>query len=187
MTQKEAINGLKKGDKKAFKFLFDQYYPPLIAFMYSYTNDRDSAEEITQKTFFMLWQKKEKLEIHTSIKGYLFTMARNNFLQTQKQRKKQNLLLEELKYKAIQEEMDRDEEAQEKKIRQLKSIIEELPPRCKKVLLLKQKGLKYREIAEKLNISIKSVESQMRIAFKKIKKDFKNNSILFLLFPHFDR
>lgn len=181
MNLKEMTKGIKEGDKNAFKALFDLYYPSLCAFMRSYTNDMDSAEEIAQKTFFMLWQKRKKLDVHTSIKGYLYTMARNNFLQIQKQRKKQNLLLEELKYKVIQEEMNRDEEMQEKKIDQLKIIIEELPPRCKEILLLKQKGLKYSEIAEKLDLSIKTVESQMRIAFTKIKEGFKNSSIFLFM------
>lgn len=181
MTQEEVIKGIKEGDKKAFRFLFDQYYSSLCAFVNSYTGDMDSAEEIVQKTFFMLWQKREKLIIKTSVKSYLFTMARNNFLQTQKQRKKQNQLLERLKHQAIIEELEEDKELQEKKIEQLRQLIDQLPPRCQEILRLKQKGLKYSEIADKLDLSIKTVESQMRIAFQKIKKGFKNSSIILFM------
>lgn len=181
MNQKKIIKAIKEGDKTAFKVLFDLYYQPLCAFMRSYTNDLDSAEELVQKTFFMLWQKREQLDIHSSLKSYLYSMARNNFLQDQKRHKKQNLLLEKLKYEALEEEIDHDEEEQEQKVRKLKAVIQKLPPRCKEVLQLKQQGLKYREIAEQLGISIKSVESHMRIAFKKIKEEFANSSLFLFL------
>jgi len=72
----------------------------------------------------------------------------------------------------------------EKRLEKLKAIIETLPEKCKEILLLnKMDGLKYREIAIKLNISIKTVEAQMRIAFQKIREGFKDNPlILFVLF-----
>lgn len=182
MTPKETITRLKEADEQVFKALFHQHYASLCSYMKTYTTDRDLAEELVQKSFFKLWQKRENLEIKSSVKSYLFAMTRNNFLELQRKKKREEKLIAKLKYEAIQEEMEQDEELQAQKIAQLRQLIENLPPRCKEVLQLKQKGLKYQEIADTLGISVKSVESQMRIAFRKIKEGFEGHSVFLLLF-----
>lgn len=74
-----------------------------------------------------------------------------------------------------------DSNLQEQKIEWLRSIIANLPPRCQDILRLKQEGHKYKEISNLLNISVKTIESQMRIAYKKIKDEFDPALDLFLL------
>lgn len=84
---------------------------------------------------------------------------------------------------SLRERITEDNELLEKRIKKMKDIIEILPPKCKKIIKLnKIDGKKYSEIAELMNISVKTVESQMRIAFNKIRKAFKDDKmVLFML------
>ena len=181
MDENHLLADIQKGDERAFKELFQKYYKPLCAYLRSYTPDLDSAEELAQTTFVKFWNKRNEIEVHTSIKSYLYKMGYNAFLKTVRQRNKQFNLLEELKYKALEEEEQRAENDLQAATERLKKIIETLPPRCQEILKLKLEGLKYQEIAQQLNISIKTVEAQMRIAFIKIREDFKDGLILWIL------
>ncbi len=108
-------------------------------------------------------------------------MGYHSFLKTVRQKNRQSGLLEELKYQALEEEESRPENDLQEATARLRKIIETLPPRCREILDLKMQGFKYQEIAEHLNISIKTVESQMRIAYVKIRDDFKDNLLLWVL------
>ncbi|AFL79635.1 RNA polymerase sigma-70 factor, Bacteroides expansion family 1 [Aequorivita sublithincola DSM 14238] len=181
MDDDHLIADIKLGNERAFKSLFEKYYRPLCAYLRSYTPDFDSAEELAQTTFVKFWNKREEIDVHTSVKSYLFKMGYNSFLKTIRQKNKQSTLLEELKYKALEEEENRPENDLQAATERLRNIIETLPPRCQEILKLKLEGLKYQEIADQLNLSIKTVEAQMRIAFTKIREDFKDGLILWIL------
>ena len=181
MDDDHLLAEIKQGNERAFKTLFEKYYRPLCAYLRSYTPDFDSAEELAQTTFVKFWNKREEIEVHTSVKSYLFRMGYHSFLKTIRQKNKRTSLLEELKYKALEEEEQRPENDLQAATERLKKIIETLPPRCREVLTLKMQGLKYQEIADQLNISIKTVEAQMRIAFNKIRDDFKDGLILWII------
>ena len=78
--------------------------------------------------------------------------------------------------------MEQDDSILQKKIEKVKQLVDALPEKCREILLLsKREGYKNKEIAEKLNISIKTVESQMRIAFQKIRDGFEDNELLFFM------
>ncbi|SKB71703.1 RNA polymerase sigma-70 factor, ECF subfamily [Salegentibacter holothuriorum] len=181
MNNTDFSQALKDGDKHAYGSLFEKHYQPLCAYIKSYTQDWDTAQEIVQSTFIVIWQKREKLDINTSLKSYLYKTAYNSFLQMQRANKKQEKLSQRLKEEALREEIFIDEELQERKIKKLREVIEKLPSRCKQVLELKQQGYKYKEIAEKLELSVKSVESQMRIAYQKIRDEFKEDPFFFII------
>lgn len=85
------------------------------------------------------------------------------------------MVLDVLKRHALEVRLHEGEDATARRIEKLKKIIEILPDGCREILTLnKMEGLKYREIAEKLNISVKTVESQMRIAYRKIREGFED-------------
>ncbi|SHF73883.1 RNA polymerase sigma-70 factor, ECF subfamily [Salegentibacter echinorum] len=181
MTDKDFSKALKEGNRQAYGRLFEKYYQPLCAFIKPYTRDWDTAKEIVQSAFITIWQKRESLDIDTSLKSYLYKTAYNSFLQMQRRKKKQEKLSHRLKEEALRAEIEIDEELQERKIKKLREVIEDLPIRCKQVLKLKQQGYKYREIAEKLELSVKSVESQMRIAYQKIREEFEDDPSFFII------
>lgn len=176
------IEAIKNDDNEAFKIFFNRYYKPLVAYINTYTSDLSLAEDITQQTFITLWSKRSKLAVIKSPKSYLYSIAYNIYIDNYRKTKKQDAFFDELREKALRDSILEDKETLEEKLKKLKDIISTLPVKCKEILELnKLKGLKYKEIASKLDISEKTVESQMRIAFQKIRKGFESDE-LFLFF-----
>lgn len=187
MNEIEAVKALKKGDKLAFKQLFEKYYNRLVAYITSYTHDKDQSEDIVQQTFINLWDDKLKLDENKSPKAYLYSIAYNRYIDSIKSAKRRQKLINQVWERALRERIEEDTETLQKRTQKIKQVIDSLPPKCKEILLMnKVQGIKYKEIAEQLGISVKTVESQMRIAFTKIRKTFeKDNFNLFLLFRKF--
>lgn len=181
MDDSSLIIQTKKGNRLAFKQLFDAYYRHLCYYLINFTNDKDLAEEMAQLVFVDLWNKRETINIHSSVKSYLYKMGYNQFLDSLRRHKKEASILEQLKYEALQVVTTPSEDELEQKSERLWRIIEQLPERCQEVVRLKMEGLKYKEISLALGVSVKTVESQMRVAFIKIRKDYKDDLLLFLL------
>lgn len=184
MDEINAVEALKKGDKLAYKFLFQTYYNRLVAYITTYSHDKTLSEDIVQQTFINLWVNREKLDDTQSPKGYLYAIAHNIYIDTINASKKKDVLMLEIWERALRDRIKEDSDIQEKRIQKIKVVMENLPPECRKIIHMnKIQGIKYKEIAMELKISIKTVESQMRIAFTKIREAFKDdNLLLFLLF-----
>lgn len=182
----EIVKSLRLGDRIAFKCLFEKYYDRLVAFIVTYSHDKIQAEEVVQQTFITLWENKLKLDSDKSPKAYLYTIAYNKYIDSIKNLKKQEKLLHLVWENALRNRIEEDTEAIEERIKKMKDVIEELPPKCKKIIVMnKMQGVKYKDISELLGISVKTVESQMRIAFTKIREAFKDDQLmLFILFGY---
>lgn len=172
---------IKQGNEKAFRVLFEKHYRPLCLYLRSFTPDMDTAQELAQNAFVDFWNRRNEIEIQTSVKSYLFRMGYNLFLNGLRYKKKQETLLEELKREALEQEMQRPEDQLKEATEKLKKIVETLPPKCQEILQMKMQGYKYQEIADQLDISVKTVESQMRIAYIKIREGFRDGLFLVLL------
>lgn len=169
-------------EKDDFKKVFEQLYGPLLAYTKTLTNNHDQAKDIVQNCFITLWQKRPDLINSPSLKSFLFTTAYNSFIDLYRKNQRKNKILDDLKHKMAKENLIEEDNNSDYKIKRLKLIIAELPPKCKEILLLnKRDGLKYKEIAIRLNVSEKTVESQMRIAFKKIREEFRNDKQIFMI------
>lgn len=179
MDNNTILTQIKNNNSIAFKQLFDSYYNSLCFYLLNYTNDKDSSEELAQIVFVKFWDKRHNIDIHTSIRPYLYKMAYNEFLTQLRKKNKEASLIEELKYKALETYETISDEDLEIKAKKLVNSISQLPSRCQEILKYKMEGLKYREIAETLGISIKTVESQIRTAFIKIREDFEEDLVLF--------
>ncbi|ADF52087.1 RNA polymerase sigma factor [Zunongwangia profunda] len=177
------LRNIKDGDQVSFKVFFKATYPALFGYVNSYARNRVLAEDITQQTYIKFWENREKIDIDNSPKSYLYTIAYNSFLDSKKREQKERSYIDQLHRAAIEEETN-EKEKLELKLERLQKVIESLPEKCKKILIMnKMEGLKYKEIADRLDISVKTVESQMRIAFQKIRESFKNEEIiLWMLF-----
>ncbi len=164
--------GIREGREQEFALLFDRYHPLLMAYMVTYTGNSSMAEEIVQQAFVVLWEKRGLLKDGESPKHYLFAIARNLFKKKYKELRKRDFFLEELKVRTLNKAAE-DSDYMEKRLERLREIMEALPARCKEILVLnKYEGLKYNQISEQLQISVKTVESQMRIAYQKIREGF---------------
>ncbi len=163
-----------KGDQKSFKLFFDAHYQPLCSYIIGFTGNLAEAEDIAQTSFIRLWNKRSELSIHTSLKSYLYKTAYNIYIDLHRKNKREDMLFDTLKHDALNEQIAVKNDVVNEKIAFLEKTIEALPPKCKQILLLKQEGFKYAEIALKLTISIKTVETQIGVAFTKIRDAFKN-------------
>jgi RNA polymerase sigma-70 factor (ECF subfamily) len=186
MSDKELIFAIKNNDNEAFKALFSKYYGSLVGYVRTYTNDIQAAEDIVQQLFVDIWAKREKLNITESVKGFLYTVAYRTYINSLRGKVRRNNFFDELKEKMLRASIEEDKELAQKRIEKLRSIINTLPPKCKEILeLSKFSGLKYSEIAEKLDVSQKTVEAQMRIAYTKIREGFKNEKLILLIISDF--
>lgn len=155
--------------------LFRTYYEPLCNYAYSFLRDKEDAEEVVQSTFLLVWEKRETLEIRTSLKSYLYAMVRNaclNVLKHQKIRQRheeEETALAERSRDAIAHTVAGNELEQ-----RIQEAVEQLPEQCRMVFKLSRfEELKYSEIAEQLNISVKTVENHMGKALRIMRERLK--------------
>lgn len=142
--------------------------------MYTYglSKDKTLAEDIVQNVFFKLWKNRKKIEILDSINSYLFKACYNEFIDNYKKQKKTIDYLTEIRISAMDFFIDDTiDTIQQERITSIKKAIEKLPNKCKEVfIMIKIEGLKYKEVADNLKISIKTVEAHMSLALRKIKE-----------------
>jgi RNA polymerase sigma-70 factor (family 1) len=155
----EIIGRIRKGDIGQFESLFKSSYVSLVRYAKTLIKDQDTAEEIVQDLFFRLWQDREKIKIESSLNGYLFRSVHNRCLHHIEHNKVvERHAADILHYKELQA--------------RIAGILERLPERCGKIFYMNRfEGLKYTEIAEKLSISIKTVEANMGRALKEFRKE----------------
>ena len=171
---------IKSGDEKLFNQLFDDYYTSLCFFANNYLKDLDLSRSLVQEVFVNLWVKREKLDIGHSVKSYLYNSVKNISIDyIRKEKKKIHIIdfsddIVQSPFKDLVEEAELND--------RINQSINELPEKCKEIFkLCRFEGLKYSQIAEQLNISIKTVEMQMGIALKKIRQKLSDNQMLNLL------
>src|SRR5664280_1499858 len=169
----EIIRRIRNGDKGQFESLFRSSYVSLVRYAKTLIKDHDTAEEIVQDLFFRLWQDKEKINIKSSLNGYLFRSVHNRCLHHIEHNRVVDRHAEEMSYQQTESQESPSDilnykELQEKVAR----IIERLPEKCGKIFTMSRfEGLKYTEIAEKLSVSVKTVEANMGRALKEFRKE----------------
>ena len=158
------------GDRAAFEALFRLHYRSLCAFAVHYLKDRDKAEDLVQDLFFRLWLDREKVQITTSVKAYLFASVRNRSLNAMKAQGRVRSLNEEVDDR--EEDGMRAEDEHAERIARVQAAIGALPTERMKVFKLSRyEGMKYQEIADQLGISVKTVENQMGKALKTLREE----------------
>jgi RNA polymerase sigma-70 factor (ECF subfamily) len=176
LKEEVEIVGLKLGDAKMFEALFKQWYEPLCRYAHSLLHEVDEAEDIAQKTFCKLWDQREKLEIHTSIKSYLYRMVHYACLNVVKQRKIQSEHKEIIAADSATAANYVEQSMAHKELsRRIELAIAELPDRCRQVFLLsRMQRLSYVKIAETMQISPNTVETQIVKALKILREKLKD-------------
>lgn len=153
-----------------FQAVFSQEYERLCRYAYTYLQDEHRAEDIVQETFIRIWEQKKEMIGTDGLKFYLVTAVRNNCISHLRKQK-----TEGVRYTEVTPEPDpepfftarhynEEEKLQKQKIA---DALNKLPPKCKEVfLLVKMQGLSYKEAAQILDISVKTIENQMGKALK---------------------
>lgn len=176
------LEELGKGDHKTFDMLYIQYSPRLKHFLTGFIKNRDEASDMTQDIFYKIWTNRETISKVDSFKAYLFRMARNmiydyyehslieeNYQQKEQRRSTYDDLIEEELY-----------------ARELSLLIdiavEKMPPQRRNIFIMSRKdGLSNEEIAQRLNISKRTVENHMTQALAELRKIAYSTLLLFFL------
>lgn len=171
-------------DQATFEDLFKSNFAYLCNFAKQYVEDGDTAQDLCQKVFIQLWEKRATLDSNQNLKSYLFTAVKNSCL---------NYIRDHKKYRSKILDLDcGDIEFSEQAVdrlatNDLQAVIEEalnqLPEKCRKVFEMSRfQEMKYKEIAEELDISQKTVEAHMSKALKLLRAHLKENWLLMLIF-----
>jgi RNA polymerase sigma-70 factor (ECF subfamily) len=175
---------LAQRDESAFERVFKTYFKNLHSYAFTILKNEAEAEEIVQQVFFKLWERMESLHISGSIAAYLYRAVHNDCLNYLKhERIKTNHRLH------VVYSMKNEAEQASKKVlnselqQKLDNAMSELPEQCRTIFQLSRfEDMKYREIADKLDISIKTVENQMGKALKLLRAKLVDFLPLILLF-----
>jgi RNA polymerase sigma-70 factor (ECF subfamily) len=172
LRDSEIVRRIRQGDAGQFESLFRSSYVSLVRYAKTLIKDHDTAEEIVQDLFFRLWKDKDKLQIESSLNGYLYRAVHNRCLHHIDHNRVVEKYAREM---AVMEQETNESPTDIIHYRELQAkiaaILERLPEKCGKIFCMSRfEGLKYSEIAEKLSISIKTVEANMGRALKEFRK-----------------
>lgn len=162
-TTTELFEQTKQGDRSAYEQLFRKYYTPLVRFARDIVKDADTAEDLVQEVFVKVWERKATIEIKTSVMAYLYMAVKNHCLNKLKTEQRhafmEDGLADDLKLSTNHTEEHSDTI---KLAQHIQEAIEKLPPRCALIFKMSRFEEKtYKEIAETLELSVKTVENQM--------------------------
>ncbi|MDP4208776.1 MAG: RNA polymerase sigma-70 factor [Bacteroidota bacterium] len=174
------LERIQKNDEKAFETLFRTYYKSLCFFVFKLTKDTSAAEEIVQDLFFHIWDNRASLQLTTSIKSYLYKAAHNNSLRYLRHQKV--VAGYETNVKASPQhavEMPENYAETGEIMHIISETINHVPERTREIFELnRNEGLKYQEIAERMNISVKTVEAHISGLLKLLRQNLKDYLVL---------
>jgi RNA polymerase sigma-70 factor, ECF subfamily len=171
-SDSEIVRRIRQGDKQEFEKLFRSSYASLVRYAKTILRDHDTAEEIVQELFFRLWQDRGSLSIESSLNGYLFRSVHNRSLHYIEHQKVVDRHAGEIAASAVETAEPVTEEIYYSELQsKVARVLDKLPEKCRIIFRMSRfEGLKYNEIAAKLSVSLKTVESNMGKALKEFRK-----------------
>jgi RNA polymerase sigma-70 factor (ECF subfamily) len=177
--EKKLIKQLKNGRDEAYQYLFDKYYFSLYRMAIFYVSDEFLAENIVEDCFIYIWKKREELEIHSSLEGYLFTTLRHislNYLKKASKNPETNFSVfteggSDIEYPSNEFSILKKLVAQELD-EKIDKCIASLPDACRQVFYLSRfENLTYKEISERQGISVNTVRYHIKNALAFLRKE----------------
>ncbi|HLR89496.1 MAG TPA: RNA polymerase sigma-70 factor [Balneolaceae bacterium] len=166
-TDDELIQRIKEADQAALEVLFERYYYALCDFAFQYVRSFDLTEEIVSDVFLNIWKRRERLNITSSFKAYIFRAVRNQSINYLKKENRDFDSLDLLENEASEEYQPDEELIFCELENRIEVLLNTLPPRRKLIFKLSRiEGFTYQEIADILSISIHTVQNQMVQAVK---------------------
>ena len=173
------LSGLKRGDERFYRLLFDKYYQPLVVFANRMLLDIDLSRSTVQDVFVMLFDKREEIVIHTSLNAHLYQTVRNrclNYLKRDKMKSEHHQIILDKGDSFEQPSTSLEFNELEALIQ---STIEVLPEQCRRIFKMsRQEGLSNQEIADSLTISKRTVETQISKALKRLREQLNKHNML---------
>jgi RNA polymerase sigma-70 factor (family 1) len=165
------------GDTRAFRQIFDVLFSNLTKFSFSFVHSKEAAIEIVDELFVQLWVKRADIMKINDLRVYLYTATKNASLNYISKKAKQ---IELEPYENLQVQMTDLVSPEQimitkEMLQKIKEAIDSLPPRCKLIFkFVREDGLTYKEVAEILGLSIKTIDAQMVIAVARIRAKLMN-------------
>lgn len=178
------VKRLAADEKKALDELYNFYYPRLYAFAKKFLKVEDEINDIIQDVFVKLWENRRKIKNYETYNALIFTITKNAIISYFREKIKQDSFHERVKEMATSNAVFMDDSVEYEDIREkVDLLIEQLPDKRKQVFKLsREQGLSNKEIAEQLNISIKTVENHTMHAIRFLRKHLKAIDIVTLLY-----
>ncbi len=169
LSDKALVKALQKGDIKAFNELYYKYHKKIFAFSLKFLKNKADAEDLIQKIFVIIWEKKENLNPEKSFNNYLFIIARNEIYDLLKKK----ALTEYYNDQILSDTKQEEEDIETKKLVEVMySLIEKMPERRRQIFLMNRNmGLTYKQIAKKLDITENTVDTQIRNSLNYLRKE----------------
>ena len=174
METAATIHDFKTGNAETFEKVFHTYYKALVVYAKTILKDMDEAEDIVQQVFINLWEKRESLEIYTSLRAMLYRSVHNACLNKIKQQAVRSKYASDAQHQL--QKVATDESIQQKELQKsIEEALKTLPEQCGRIFKMSRfDQLKYQEIADELGLSVKTVENQMGKALKIMKEQLKD-------------
>lgn len=171
LKEQQQLRKIRKGDLDSFESLFHQYYKGLCSYSESLVGMKEVAEEVVQDVFYNIWKNRESLRIRQSLQSYLYRAAYNNSMMYLRKMRREHFIEDQSRPEPSLDEPDPSQVIQLDEVSELiTATLEQLPERTREIFWLsRHEGLKYREIAQKLSISEKTVEANMGKALKALR------------------
>lgn len=192
MDEREIVRAVKAGDNVAFEKIFQKYAQTIFFTAMGLVNNRVIAEGAVQEVFLYLWEHRKHLDENRSIAGYLNTSVRHYILNYLRHKKIEKIHEEHV----VREYLFWDEEGEDITywIEEVRRQVNNLPNACRNIFIMAViDGMSYVKTAQELNISVNTVKSQVKIAYRKLKEGLNNMSrmdiflFIFLIKGHFDK
>lgn len=166
-------------DLKLYENLFRELFKPLCSFAYKYIGDFEESRNLVHEVFIIVWEKYESLPADTNFKSYLFTAVRNRSLNYLRDNKR-HMSIDKVAEDNFSEQNTSIEATELEK--EISGAIQSLPEKCRQIFEMNRlDGLKYAEIADKLGLSVKTVEAQMSKALAVMRERLKEFLILIIM------
>lgn len=161
----------EKDDEAAFKVLFESFFPGLLSFATSFLKEKSLAEDVVEDVFIKLWENRKMMPTIKSLPYYLYIATKHAALNCiNRQKRNGSSALDNIgEHFVFSFSTPESDMISIENLEKISLAINSLPPRCRLIFrLIKEDGLKHTEVAQLLNISVKTVEAQMTIALSKI-------------------
>lgn len=175
----ELFRQFQEGSWKAFKILFEAYSEQLYLYAAGFLGDREEARDIVQDAFVYLWENRKKITYTGSLYSYLLRSVKNSCIDYKMHEKVKEKYIREMEY--LQDEAEEVSDNFEESYKRLQKVIDSLPPKCKEIFVLGcVEGYSYKEVATCLGVSVNTVKTQIKLAYKKVKSELEKPDTKFM-------
>lgn len=170
------LSNLQKGDEKAFRVLFEEFYTALCLFAERFLEDHDMAADIVQEAFLKYWGQHENFDNYYKIKSFLYVVVRHACLNQLRVKRVKVEISEDMALDS--EEFFQEQVMEEEAYRVLYRTIDSLPLQMRTVIKYALEGLKNAEVAQKMGVSENAVHAYKKEAYKRLKETMKEHYYL---------